>query len=231
MNSQWIKVKASGGGEYEAYLSLPPAGSGPGLVLFEEIFGVNRHIRAVCDQYALDGFVVMAPDVFWRTAPREEFGYEGADREKALAAMKGQDWGKVGEDIKTSVAALRSRPEVKGKVGALGYCMGGRLAYFAAAGTEVACAVSFYGGAIHDNLDRAASIKCPMQFHYAENDQAIPLDAVERVKKAFAGKKADFFIYNGAGHGFNCWDRSAYHAPSAALAHGRATEFLAKNLY
>ncbi len=231
MSSQWIKVKAAGGGQYEAYLSLPPAGSGPGLVLFEEIFGVNRHIRAVCDQYALDGFVVMAPDVFWRTAPREEFGYEGADREKALAAMKGQDWGKVGEDIKTTVAALRARPEVKGKMGAIGYCMGGRLAYFAAASTDVACAVSFYGGGIHDNLDRAASIKCPMQFHYAEKDQAIPLDAVERVKKAFVGKNAEFFVYKGAGHGFNCWDRSAYHAPSASLAHGRATEFLAKNLY
>lgn len=231
MNSQWIKVKATGGGEYEAYLSLPPSGSGPGLVLFEEIFGVNRHIRAVCDQYAMDGFVVLAPDVFWRTNAREEFGYEGAERDKAIAAMKAQDAAKLGEDIKTTVAALRKRSEVKGKVGAIGYCMGGRQAYFAAASTDVDCAVSFYGGAIHDNLDRVASVKCPMQFHYAENDQGIPLDAVERVKKAFAGKKAEFFIYPGAGHGFNCWDRSAYHAPSAALAHGRATEFLAKNLF
>ena len=229
MNSQWIDIKAADG-TYGAYLSLPPTGTGPGILLFEEIFGVNRHIRAAADQYAMDGFVVLAPDVFWRTAPREEFGYEGADRDKAIAAMKSQDQAKIGADIKTTVAALRTRPEVKGKVGAIGYCMGGRLAYFAAASTDIDCAVSYYGGAIHDNLDRVAAIKCPMQFHYGEKDQGIPLDQVEKVKGAFKGKKAEFFIYP-AGHGFNCWDRSSYDAPSAALAHGRSLEFLSRNLY
>src|SRR5215467_6262946 len=89
MNAQWITVKADDGGQYEVYLSLPPAGKGPGLVLFQEIFGVNRHIRAVADQYALDGFVVLAPDVFWRDAPRVELGYAGADMDKARALMTG----------------------------------------------------------------------------------------------------------------------------------------------
>ncbi|MGZ5043051.1 MAG: dienelactone hydrolase family protein, partial [Usitatibacter sp.] len=88
MNSKWIDIAATGGGTYGAYLSLPPAGKGPGLLLFQEIFGVNRHIRAVADQYALDGFVVLAPDLFWRDAPRVELGYEGADRERALSLMK-----------------------------------------------------------------------------------------------------------------------------------------------
>jgi carboxymethylenebutenolidase len=231
MNSQWIDVKAVDGGKYGAYLSLPPAGKGPGLVLFQEIFGVNRHIRAVADQYALDGFVVVAPDLFWRAAPRVELGYEGADRERALQLMKGADPKLLAEDIKTTVAALRARPELAGKVGAIGYCMGGRLAYVAAAIAGVDAAVSYYGGGIQDQLDRAASIRCPIQFHYGAKDTAIPMEAVEKVKAAFAGKKAQFHIYPDAGHGFNCWDRSAYHPPSAALAHGHTLVFLAQNLY
>jgi carboxymethylenebutenolidase len=229
MNSQWIDIK-SPDGTYGAYLSLPPTGKGPGIVLFEEIFGVNRHIRAVADQYALDGFVVLAPDVFWRQGARLEFGYEGEERERAIANMKSLDPKKAAEDIKTTVAALRARPEVAGKVAALGYCMGGRLAYIAAATAGVDAAVSFYGGGIHDQLERVASITCPMQFHYAEKDAAIPLEAVEKVKAAFRGKNAEFHLYL-AGHGFNCWDRAAYHAPSAALAHGRTLEFLSRNLY
>ena len=230
MSSQWIETAATSGGKYGAYLSLPPAGKGPGLVLFQEIFGVNRHIRAVADQYALDGFVVLAPDLFWRDAPRVELGYEGAERERALSLMKAADPKLLAEDVKTTVAALRARPEVAGKVAALGYCMGGRLAYLAAATAGVGAAVSFYGGGIQDHLERVASIRCPMQFHYAEKDHAIPLEAVEKVKAAFAGKDAEFWIYPGAGHGFNCWDRSAYHAPSAALAHGRTLVFLLDRL-
>jgi carboxymethylenebutenolidase len=231
MNSQWIDIAATSGGKYGAYLSLPPAGKGPGIVLFQEIFGVNRHIRAVADQYALDGFVVLAPDLFWREAPRVELGYEGADRERALQLMKGADPKLLAEDIKTSVAALRARPELAGKAGAIGYCMGGRLAYIAAATAGVDAAVCYYGGGIQDQLDRAASIKCPIQFHYGAKDTAIPMEAVEKVKAAFTGKKAQFWIYPDAGHGFNCWDRSAYHAPSAALAHGRTLVFLAPALF
>jgi len=145
--------------------------------------------------------------------------------------MKGADPKLLAEDIKTTVAALRARPELTGKAGTVGYCMGGRLAYIAAATAGVDAAVAFYGGGIQDQLDRAASIKCPMQFHYGAKDTAIPSEAVEKVKAAFAGKKAEFWTYPEAGHGFNCWDRSAYHAPSAALAHGRSLVFLAQILF
>ncbi len=231
MTSQWIDIAAAGGGKYGGYLSLPPLGKGPGLVLFQEIFGVNRHIRAVADQYALDGFVVLAPDLFWREAPRVELGYEGADRERGIALMKGAEPKQLAEDVKTTVAALRARPEVTGKVGAVGYCMGGRLAYAAAVIANVDAASCFYGGGIQDQLDRVASIRCPIQFHYGAKDTGIPMEAVEKVKAAFAGKKAEFWIYPDAGHGFNCWDRAAYHAPSAALSHGRALEFFAPTLF
>jgi carboxymethylenebutenolidase len=228
IRTQWIDIAPG----FAGYLALPPAGRGPGLVLFQEIFGVNAHIRAVAEQYALDGFVVLAPDVFWRQAPRVELGYEGAERERALALMQGYTGEQALADIAASVGALRARPEVgSAKVGAFGYCMGGRLAYLAAATTDVNAAVAFYGGGIHMQLERAAAIRCPVQFHYAERDDHIPMTAVEQVRQAMAGKGAEVHVYPGAMHGFNCWARASYHAPSAALAHGRATAFLAGALF
>jgi carboxymethylenebutenolidase len=144
-------------------------------------------------------------------------------------ALKG---GEVGLDLVAAVAALRARPEVGDrKVGAIGYCMGGRLAFLAAAIAGVDAAVAYYGGGIHDQLDKAGSIRCPVQFHYAERDDHIPASAVERVRGAMAGKAAEVHVYPGAMHGFNCWARASYHAPSAALAHGRSVEFLARQLF
>ncbi|HYS11993.1 MAG TPA: dienelactone hydrolase family protein [Burkholderiaceae bacterium] len=227
--SQWIPIKAEDG-QYGAYLSLPPAGKGPGLVLFQEIFGVNRHIRAVADQYALDGFVVLAPDVFWRQAPRVELGYAGADMDRARALMTGITPAQLLADIGTTVKALRARGEVSGKVGAFGYCMGGRLAYFAAATAGVDAASCFYGGGIHDNLDKAAGITCPIQFHYGERDKVIPPAAVEKVKAAMAGKRAEVFLYE-ADHGFNCWERGSYEPRSAALAHARTLAHFTTHLF
>jgi carboxymethylenebutenolidase len=130
------------------------------------------------------------------------------------------------------VKALRARPETAGaKVGAFGYCMGGRLAYLAAASAGVDAAVAFYGGGIHGQLERAAAVRCPVQFHYAGHDEHIPPAAVDSVRRAFAGKAAEVFEYPGSMHGFNCWARASYHAPSAALAHGRALAFLAAELF
>lgn len=227
--TSWIDIKAKDG-NFGAYLALPPTGKGPGIVMFQEIFGVNRHMRAVAEQYAMDGFVVLAPDVFWRQAPRVELGYEGDDMTRARALMGGIPQADAIADLQVTVATLRARPEVSGKIGAIGYCMGGRLAYLAAATAGVDAASAWYGGGIQDNLDKATGMKCPMQFQYAESDHAIPPEAVDKVKAAFAGKSAEFHIYPGAGHGFNCWDRASYHQPSAALAHGRTLEFLVEHL-
>ena len=235
VKTHWIDIAPG----FAGYLALPPAVKGqirgPGLVLWQEIFGVNAHIRAVAEQYALDGFVVLAPDTFWRQAPRVELGYDGADREQAMTLMKGYAAPDALADIAASVAALRARPEVAGaKVGSIGYCMGGRLAYLAAATAGVDAAVAYYGGGIQGQLDRAAGITCPVQFLYAELDDNIPLDAVERVRAAMsdkaAGKGAEVHVYPGAHHGFNCWARGSYHPASAALAHGRSLGFLASHL-
>lgn len=232
VKTQWISLTAEDGQAYDAYLALPPAGTGPGLVLFQEIFGVNAHIRAVAEQYALAGFVVLAPDVFWRQQRRAELGYEGTEREQALALMKGADAASLAADVRTSVAALRARPETAGrKVGAFGYCMGGRLAFIAAATAGVEAALSYYGGGIQNQLALAPKITVPMLFHYAGHDPMIPPEAVAQVKAAMAGKPAAFYDYADAHHGFNCWARAAYHPASAALALGRSLSFLAEHLF
>jgi carboxymethylenebutenolidase len=228
VRTQWIPLAPG----FEGYLALPPGGSGPGLVLFQEIFGVNAHIRAVAEQYALDGFVVLAPDVFWRQAARVDLGYVGEERTRGMSLAQAMQPAEVQADIATAVAALQARPEVGSrKVGAVGYCLGGRLAYVAAATTALSAAVPYYGGGIHNQLEHAARIRCPMQFHYAEHDDHIPLDAVERVRAAMVSAPTEVHVYPGSRHGFNCWARDSYHAPSAALAHGRATAFLAQALF
>lgn len=231
INTLWVSVP-SGGGAFDAYLALPPAGHGPGLVLYQEIFGVNAHIRAVAEQYALDGFVVLAPDVFWRQSSRIELGYDAADRQQGITLAGALKPEQVMLDQRAAVEALRGLTQVgERKVGAIGYCMGGRFAYMSAALTEIDAAVSYYGGGIHDQLHLVSGVNCPIQFHYAERDDHIPLSAVARVKEAFAGKACEVHVYDGATHGFNCWERASYHAPSAAVAHARTLGFLAGHLF
>jgi len=227
VSTSWVDIPGETG-PLGGYLALPPGGHGPGLMLLQEIFGVNPHIRAVVEQYALAGFVVLAPDLFWRDATRIELGYVGADHERAYALMRNIQADAVLADLQATLAALRARPECSGKLGALGYCMGGRLAYTAAAKLPLDAAVAYYGGGIQNQLGLAPSVACPMQFHYAEQDAHIPLEAVAAVQSAMAGKPAEFHVYPGAQHGFNCWARASYHAGSAALAHGRSLEFLSQ---
>jgi carboxymethylenebutenolidase len=134
-------------------------------------------------------------------------------------------------DIAATAKTLRAMPEVTGKLAAVGYCFGGRLAYLSAANGSVDAAVPYYGGGIQNYLDQASKIKTPILFHYAENDRNIPMSAVANVKKSFAGRdNATFFVYPGADHGFNCWARGTYQQKAAALAHGRTLQFLAENL-
>jgi carboxymethylenebutenolidase len=230
VQTRWITMQGADTG-FGGYLALPPAGKGPGLVLFQEIFGVNAHIRGVAEQYALDGFVVLAPDIFWRQAPKVQLGYEGEERNRGIELMKQLQPAQMLEDIKASVATLRGLTETqRQRVGAIGYCLGGRLAYLAAAHTDVDAAVAYYGGGIHDNLALAGNIKAPMLFHYAENDAGIPLEGVAKVRETL-GSRAQVHVYPGATHGFNCWDRSAYDPKSAVLAHGRTLTFLARELF
>lgn len=230
--TRWIEIAADGG-HYEGYLALPPGngGKGPGIVLLQEIFGVNAHIRAVAEQYALDGYVVLAPDVFWRAERRVDLGYEGADREKGIALLQRTDVPQAVSDIGAAARTLRARPELAGGTAVLGYCFGGRLAYLSAAAGSFDAAVAYYGGGIDQHLDVADAIAAPILFHYGERDASIPAAAVDKVRERFAGRtNATVHLYADAGHGFNCPLRASYHQRAAALAHGRTLQFLAAHL-
>lgn len=231
MNASWIDIKAQDGGSFKGYLSLPPhadKAKGPGIVLIQEIFGVNSHIQAVADQYASDGYVVLAPDMFWRKQPMVDLGYGPEDFQKGIGYMQSMDFSAGIKDLAAAAATLRGLPACTGKVASVGYCMGGMLSYLCAADAAVDAAVCYYPGGAHTKLDQAGKIKCPMLFHFAGDDAHIPAEAVDAVKQAFSGREGvRIDVYPGANHGFNCWDRSAYHQPSAALAHGRSLAFLA----
>jgi carboxymethylenebutenolidase len=231
VTSQWIDLKAADGGSFKGYLALPPTGKGPGLLLIQEIFGVNKHIRGVADQYASDGFTVLAPDIFWRLQPGVELGYADKDMQDGIALMQKLDFAHAVGDIAAAVKTLRGRPECNGKVASMGYCMGGLLSYLAAANAGVDSAVCYYGGGIHTQLAQADKVKVPILFHFADNDAYIPLSAVEAVDKAFKGHKdAALVRYADVDHGFNCWDRGSYNQKAAAKARGLSLEFLARTI-
>ncbi|WP_118181828.1 dienelactone hydrolase family protein [Paraburkholderia phosphatilytica] len=230
VTTRWIDIPTDKDG-FEGYLALPKAGKGPAVVIIQEIFGVNGHIRSVAEQYAQDGYVAIAPDIFWRTQPRVELVYAGADRDKGIELMQKTDIKQTVADLGATAKLLRSLPEVTGKISAIGYCFGGLLAYLTAAQGTVDAAVAYYGGGIQRNLDEAAKVKVPMQFHYGELDAHIPQSDVGQVKERFIGRDdVEFHIYPNADHGFNCSERASYNQHASALAHGRTLTFLGERL-
>ncbi|WP_322060131.1 dienelactone hydrolase family protein [Paraburkholderia sp. J63] len=228
VNSRWIEI-ANGSETFQGYLSLPKGGKGPGIVVIQEIFGVNAHIRSVADRYAAAGYVALAPDIFWRAAPRVELGYDGADRQKAMEIYSALDVERAVGDVRATAGALRALPNVVGKVAAVGYCLGGRLAYRASAQGAFDIAVAYYGGGIQNELEYADKINVPMQFHYGALDNHIPTAAVDSVKQCFTDKHAQIYVYEGAEHGFNCEDRASYNQIASTIAFGRTLTFLGEN--
>lgn len=231
MNASWIDIPTRDGQQFQGYLSLPPTGSGPGIVLIQEIWGVNHHIRTVADQYALSGYTVLAPDVFWRIEPRLDLDYNEAGNRRAFALAGEVDRDQATLDVADAVDCLKARDEVNGKTAVLGFCLGGQLAFRTAATGKPDAAVCYYGGKTVDYLAEAERITQPILFHHGDLDKSIPPEAIASIKAAFAGRNsAEFFEYADAGHGFNCWGRSLYNQNAAALAQGRSLEFLARVL-
>ncbi|MDX1635208.1 MAG: dienelactone hydrolase family protein [Marinobacter sp.] len=227
VTTEWIDITSTGGETFKGYLARPPAGTGPGILLIQEIFGVNHHIRTVAEQYALDGYLVLAPDVFWRQEPGVELGYDGEDLNKALKLVSEADFPNIIGDLARAADSLRQRPECEGSLASLGYCMGGILSYLTAAEGAVDRAVCFYPGNIARHLDKADRVRVPIQFHFAGQDAHITDEHVARTRQAFARHPdASVHVYKGADHGFNCWARGSYQRQAAALSHGRVLEFL-----
>lgn len=226
MSTSYIDIQSEDGGTFKAYLSTPPLGRGPGLVVVQEIFGVNSHIRAVADDYARQGYVVLAPDIFWRAEPGVELGYDEESVQRGVALRARIPMEQTVSDLEATVAVLRQRSDVDGKIGAVGYCYGGRLVYALAATGAIDAGVSYYGAGTAALLDRAPNITVPLQFHFGGLDHSIPHIEVEQIRDAFTRRSdVEIFVYDDADHGFNCDQRGSYHRPSAELARSRALEF------
>src|SRR6202051_771574 len=184
MAGQWIDIAAADGGTFKGYLAVPASGSGPGILLLQEIFGVNASMREVADYYAEEGYVVLAPDLFWRMEPGGSLGYSEADFNKAFGYYQRFDADQSIKDAADALKVLRARGECVGKVGALGFCLGGKLAYLTAARTDVDCAVSYYGVGIEADLAEAGAIQGPMGFYFAALDRFAPAEAPEASRAA-----------------------------------------------
>ena len=216
-----IELTAADGFKLGAYLAEPAAKPRGGIVLVQEIFGVNAHIRKVCDGYAADGYTVVAPAYFDRVQRGFDVGYSQADIEAGRAIVPKLNWDNIIKDTQ----AAREQIKSAGKSAVVGYCWGGTVAWLSAAKLNgLSCAVAFYGGGVAGMVNEQP--RCPVMFHWGEKDHAIPLDAVRKVEAAHPS--AVSFLYP-AGHGFNCDERASYEAGSSKLARERTLEFLKKH--
>lgn len=209
--------------EFKAYLSLPPSGHGPGLVVLQEIFGVNTVMRGICDQFAAAGFVTFCPDLFWRIQPGIQITDKSdAELQQAFKLYGDFDVDAGMGDIAKAIEALRTRPECDGKVGAMGYCLGGYLAYLTACRTTSEASVGYYGVGIENSLDEVKNLDHPLMLHIAELDQFVPPDAQARIHRAFDDRD-DITLHDYAGmeHAFARTEGLHSDAASAALVNGK----------
>jgi carboxymethylenebutenolidase len=228
---------ADGAGTFDAYCAVPPSGRGPGILLFQEIFGINDNMRALADRLAGEGYVTLVPDMFWRLEPRFERKDESGMAD-AFAMIQRYDFDTAPADINATHAHLLAMAECSGRVGAVGFCFGGALAFAAAAnsrvdGKPIDAAVCYYGSAINGMLAMVGTIECPVMYHYGEADSFIPPQNVDEVEHAVAAcPGVEFHRYPApAGHAFSNWDApSMYHAPAADEAWQRTVAFLASHL-
>lgn len=212
-------IMARDGHEFQAYLAAPAGKPRGAIVVLQEIYGVNSHIRAVADEFAAAGYTAIAPALFDRIRRGIELGYGQEERQLAIGYMQQLKPEETLKDVAAAVAVVKS----SGRVGVVGYCWGGRIAYLAAGELAVACAVVYYGR-VADLLDKKP--RRAVMYHYGTLDKSIPVSDVEKIKAAFP--EAPIFLYEGAEHGFNCEPRPSYNPQAASLARQRTLEFLGR---
>ena len=208
-------------GAYRADPSGPAKG---GVVVIQEIFGVNHHIRAVCDRLAGEGYAALAPALFDRQQPNFETGYSPDEIAHARKFVANPDWGAMMRDTQAAIDAAKQ----DGAVGIIGFCMGGTIAFLAAARLNgLSAAIAYYGGQIAKNADEKP--KVPTQLHFGEKDASIPMSDVDLIKQKRGGD-CEIYVYPDAQHGFHCDERGSYQEAAAKLAWERSMAFLAKNV-
>lgn len=221
--SEKVRLTAADGHQFEAYVAKPQGEPIAGLVVVQEIFGVNKHIRSVADGYAKDGFLAIAPALFDRYERGVDIGYEGADMEKAMSFFPRLD---IDAAVRDTAAALDyARTQTRKKSGVIGYCFGGSIAWLSATRLKPDVAVGYYGGLIAKFVGEEP--KAPVMLHFGKKDQHISQEDVDKI--AATHPKVQIYRYD-ADHGFNCDARASFNAESAKLARSRSLDFLTKNL-
>ena len=221
---QMIKLTAEDSHSFDAYRAAPAGKPKGGIVVIQEIFGVNHHIRNVADGFAKDGYVALAPAIFDRAERGFESGYQPADIDRGREIRGKIDINDMVKDIRAAVKSLQGEGL---KVAVVGYCLGGTLAWLAATRIDgISASVSYYGGGVAETASEKP--RCPVLFHFGETDQSIPPEHHAKIRAAHP--ELPMHVYATAGHGFSCDERGAYHPASATLARTRTMEFLAKHL-
>jgi carboxymethylenebutenolidase len=220
------------GDQMGAYVALPPSGSGAGVLVLMEIFGVGPYIRRAAERLAELGYVAMAPDLYRRIEPGLEIPHDEEGIGRALETVQRLDGEGAVEDAAVALDALRKMPEVSGDVAAVGFCLGGRLAFGLGAAADPDAIVCYYGSGIADSLDAAAAIECPALFHFGGEDQFIPRSDAERVAAVVAERPDwEIAIQEDGGHAFDNHEAPAFHRPAAAARAWELTrDFLARRL-
>src|SRR5437867_5357649 len=223
-----ITLKSFEGREFDAYFALPAAGYGPGIVVLQEIFGVNEYLRRVCDWYAAHGFVALCPDLFWRQEPGIQLTDQTeAEWQKAFALYQGLDEAKAVGDSAAAVDFLRKLPACSGRVGALGFCLGGNLAWLLSARFKPDCAVGYYGVSIEKTLNEAKNLGSPLMLHIAGKDQYCPPEAQKQIHKVLvANPLVTLHDYPDQDHGFGRSGGSIKRRKPPKLATLRKSHFL-----
>ena len=218
---EFTTLMARDGHQFQAWLAAPKGAPRGAVVVVQEIFGVNRHVRAVTDDYAARGYLAIAPALFDRARRGVELPYTAEGINEGRGYMLQVTKANLLADIAASIAVTRHA----GKVGIVGYCWGGLCAYFAAVELPVSCAVAYYGGRIAQSQDKLP--KKPMMYHFGERDSHIPMSDVEAIRAGHPGAIVHTYP---AGHGFNCDERPDYDPQSSALALERTLAFFAEHV-
>jgi carboxymethylenebutenolidase len=227
-----IKIKSLDGKEFGGYMAMPAKGHGPGVVVIQEIFGVNEGMRSICDALAKEGYMAFCPDLFWRLEPNVQLTDKSqAEWNKALALMNAFDVEAGVRDLLSALGHLRRLNTCSGKVGAIGYCLGGKLAYLMAARSDADCTVSYYGVGLDAVLHEMPDIRTPCMLHIAEKDKFVTPDAQARIRAAAAkNPRLSVHSYPGVDHAFARPNGQNFDKAAAELANQRTMDFFAEHL-